>query len=96
MKLLAGLLLLASANTFAATCPSIDNTIRMGKAGMATTLEIERAILCQVDDICSLKIAILGDVVQLSKRRMNAGDMTPSEVASVEQELADARADCSK
>lgn len=95
MKLLAGLFMFASANALAA-CPSIDSTIRMGKAGMATTLDVERAILCQVDHICSLKIAILGDVVQLSERRMNAGDMTPGEVDSAKQELADAKADCAK
>ena len=77
------------------SCPSVDDTIKKVKRGMATPADVEQAILCQYPT-CDIKILVLTNKVTMTVEQFKVGEVTLKEVSDSARDLAEAKLSCTK
>lgn len=101
MKLVLVSMVVFSVQAFA--CGSVDETLQAVKAGTATTIDYDRAVICQIESLpidakalCQTRVGIYSDLVAYTQQALNVGLATHADLVDAQAKLASAQANCSR
>jgi hypothetical protein len=84
-----------------AGCPSVDDTLIRVHAGTANLIDVDRAILCQIESIptgtaalCETRAGLYADIAVYSQQEFAVGLISQADLAQAKLEAETARAAC--